>query len=111
VDAIAETTTEKLLEDVLARSPDVLMPNLRLVGRQTETPGGPLDLLGVDEDGRLVVFELSGSAHLRNIAVLGNRFAAMLVFDQLPSNYFADGAEAVPAEQIAEQTKAMLACG
>ena len=31
---------------------------LKLVGRQTPTEGGPLDLLGVDTDGRLVVFEL-----------------------------------------------------
>ena len=36
----------------------MLMPGLKLVGRQTPTEGGPLDLLGVDEDGRLVVFEL-----------------------------------------------------
>ena len=34
------------------------MSGLRLVGRQTPTVGGPLDLLGVDQDGRLVVFEL-----------------------------------------------------
>ena len=40
------------------REPDLLIPGLRLVGRQTPTEGGPLDLLGVDEDGRLVVFEL-----------------------------------------------------
>ena len=36
----------------------MLMENLTLVGRQTPTEGGPLDLLGVDEYGRLVVFEL-----------------------------------------------------
>ncbi len=58
VDAVAETTTERLLEDVLTAVPDLLMPDLTLIGRQAETPGGPLDLLGVDEDGRLVVFEL-----------------------------------------------------
>ena len=29
-----------------------------MVGRQTSTAGGPLDLLGVDGDGKLVVFEL-----------------------------------------------------
>ena len=34
------------------------MENLTLVGRQTPTEGGPLDLLGVDGYGRLVVFEL-----------------------------------------------------
>ena len=34
------------------------MKGMTLVGRQTPTEGGPLDLLGVDGDGRLVVFEL-----------------------------------------------------
>ena len=53
-----QTDTESLLEDTLVRNPDLLIPGLRLVGRQTPTDGGPLDLLGVDEDGRLVVFEL-----------------------------------------------------
>ena len=52
------TETESLLEETLVRNPDLLIPGLRLVGRQTPTDGGPLDLLGVDEDGRLVVFEL-----------------------------------------------------
>ena len=53
-----QTDTEALLEETLVANPDLLIPGLRLVGRQTPTEGGPLDLLGVDEDGRLVVFEL-----------------------------------------------------
>ena len=53
-----QTDTEELLEETLVRNPDLLIPGLKLVGRQTPTAGGPLDLLGVDEDGRLVVFEL-----------------------------------------------------
>jgi len=36
----------------------MLLPSLRLVGRQTPTEGGYLDLLGVDKDGKLVLFEL-----------------------------------------------------
>ena len=52
------TGTEKSLEDTLVSNPELLEENLTLVGRQTRTQGGPLDLLGVDEDGRLVVFEL-----------------------------------------------------
>jgi Endonuclease NucS len=58
VDSIAETSTEELLEDVLTGSPDLLMTGLHLIARQSETPGGPLDLLGVDQDGQLVIFEL-----------------------------------------------------
>ena len=50
--------TEQLLENTLVQNPDLLIKGLKLVGRQTPTEGGPLDLLGVDEDGRLVIFEL-----------------------------------------------------
>lgn len=55
---VNETETENQLEEVITKCPDLLMKDLTLVGRQTETPGGPMDLLGVDSDGRLVVFEL-----------------------------------------------------
>ena len=58
VERASHTETENLLEDTLVRNPDMLIPGLELVGRQTPTDGGPLDLLGVDPDGRLVVFEL-----------------------------------------------------
>lgn len=58
IDTMTRTETENQLEELLISSPDILMPGLRLVGRQTPTEGGPLDLLGIDEDGRLVVFEL-----------------------------------------------------
>jgi RecB family endonuclease NucS len=58
VSSIAQTQTEAMLEEILVKSPSLLANGLRLVGRQTETPGGPLDLLGIDEDGRLVIFEL-----------------------------------------------------
>ena len=53
-----QTESESLLEETLVKNPDLLIPGLTLVGRQTPTEGGPLDLLGVDEAGRLVVFEL-----------------------------------------------------
>ena len=40
------TGTEKSLEDTLVSNPGLLEENLTLVGRQTRTQGGPLDLLG-----------------------------------------------------------------
>jgi hypothetical protein len=56
--AVAQTQTEEMLERILVKSPSLLANGIKLVGRQSETQGGPLDLLGVDEDGRMVVFEL-----------------------------------------------------
>lgn len=57
-ESVDQTESEHLLEEILTKNPELLLPDLRLVGRQTDTPGGPLDLLGVDGDGRLVIFEL-----------------------------------------------------
>ena len=58
LDTAAQTESEELLEDILAKNPEMLADGLKLIGRQTRTTGGPLDLLGVEPDGRLSVFEL-----------------------------------------------------
>ena len=58
--------SEHWLEEVLVTNPDMLMPGLTLVGRQTPTDSGLLDLLGVDADGRLVVFELKQEELMRD---------------------------------------------
>ena len=58
VSRTSQTETEELLEEVLTDNPEMLESGLTLVGRQLPTAGGPLDLLGVDRDGRLAVFEL-----------------------------------------------------
>lgn len=55
---VQEMPTELALEDLLVGHPEMLEPGLKLVGRQTPTETGWLDLLGVDRDGRLVVYEL-----------------------------------------------------
>ena len=69
VDSANEMETENALEEALVRSPDMLMPDLTLVGRQTPTDKGNLDLLGVDKDGRLVVFELKRGKLTREAVV------------------------------------------
>ena len=66
LEAIAEMESEKKLEDILASNPNMLLNGLTLVGRQTPTEGGPLDLLGVDRYGRLCVFELKRNAPARD---------------------------------------------
>jgi len=52
IENVSETESENQLEEVITQRPELLMKGLKLVGRQTETPGGPLDLLGVDADGQ-----------------------------------------------------------
>ena len=55
---LQQMPTELELEELLVRHPEMLEPGLKLVGRQTPTQAGWLDLLAVDKDGRLVVYEL-----------------------------------------------------
>ncbi|MXY47023.1 MAG: DUF91 domain-containing protein, partial [Chloroflexi bacterium] len=64
----SRTNSEWWLEENIVSKPELLMPGLTLVGRQTQTEGegGPLDLLGVDSDGRLVLFELKRGALSRD---------------------------------------------
>ena len=69
VESTNRMETENALEEALVRNPDMLMPGLTLVGRQTPTDSGNLDLLGVDEDGRLVVFELKRGKLTRDAVV------------------------------------------
>jgi RecB family endonuclease NucS len=54
------------------------MDGLSIVGRQNETQGGPLDLLGVDEEGRLVVFELKRSTLTRDAVAQALDYASYL---------------------------------
>ena len=58
VASVENVKLENTLEETLVGHPEMLEAELQLVGRQTPTAGGPLDLLGVDSDGRLVVYEL-----------------------------------------------------
>ena len=55
---LEQMPTEMALEELLVQNPEMLGSDLKLVGRQTRTQGGWLDLLAVDPDGRLVVYEL-----------------------------------------------------
>ena len=55
---LQQMPTELAFEELLVRNPEMLEPGLKLVGRQMSTQTGWLDLLAVDGDGRLVVYEL-----------------------------------------------------
>ena len=73
---------------MLVKNPDMLMPGLTLVGRQTPTDTGPLDLLGIDEDGRLVVFELKRDKPTRDAVAQAIDYCSYL--ESLPRNDITD---------------------
>ncbi|MBM4284817.1 MAG: DUF91 domain-containing protein [Deltaproteobacteria bacterium] len=75
---VRETETENQLEEIIVRSPELLLPDLKFVGRQTETSGGPLDLLGVDSDGNLAIFELKRGTLTRDAVAQVVDYASFL---------------------------------
>ena len=74
----ARAETEALLEEVFVRNPSLLMPGLELVGQQMRTSNGILDLLGVDSEGRLVVFELKRGTLTREAVAQAVDYASWL---------------------------------
>jgi RecB family endonuclease NucS len=55
LESLIQTETEQQLEDLIVKNPNLLMDNLKLVGRQTPTASGALDLLGVDNNGHFYI--------------------------------------------------------
>ncbi len=94
--------SERLLEDTLVNNPNLLMEGLTLVGRQSPTEGGPLDLLGVDEDGRLVVFELKRGALSREAIAQVIDYASYLetMQDQELASYISQRSGSRGSEKI-----------
>ena len=69
---------EAMLEEVFVRNPAMLMPGLELVSRQLPTASGCLDLLGVDSEGRLTLFELKREEVTRKAVTQGIDYASWL---------------------------------
>ena len=78
VESVTGVNLEDVLEETLVQRPEMLEAGLHLVGRQTPTEGGPLDLLGVDAGGRLVVFELKREKLTREAVTQCLDYAAAL---------------------------------
>jgi len=54
------------LEKWLETDPELISPDLMIIGTQVPTRSGPLDLLGIDIDGNLVIIELKRDLLPRN---------------------------------------------
>lgn len=73
---------EKSLEDWIEKDPELLEPRLAVIARQLETDGGTLDLLCLDESGRLVVVEVKrGDAYRDALAQVLDYAACIAALD------------------------------
>ena len=102
LESIDRMESEWDLESTLVSNPNLLMDGLTLIGRQTPTEGGPLDLLGVDEYGRLCVFELKRGVVARDAVAQVIDYASDLdgmglseLAEYISPNPGADGVDAI----------------
>ncbi len=70
--------SEQQFEDALVANPDILVDGLWLVGRQIQTDSGRIDLLGIDSDGTLILFELKLGKLSRGSVSQAIEYAAFL---------------------------------
>ncbi len=84
LEIVRNTETEELLEQAMVENPAILEQGLTLVARQLPTANGPLDLLGIDQDGRLVIFELKRGTLTREAVTQIIDYASDLDLMDLP---------------------------
>ncbi len=69
-------TNEEQIESAVESAPELLGIDVLIVGRQTQTPSGTLDLLALDGDGRLVVIENKRDRTPRDVLAQAVDYAA-----------------------------------
>lgn len=74
--ARGEAHKEEQIESAVESAPELLGIDVLIVGRQTQTPSGPLDLLALDGDGRLVVIENKRDRTPRDVLAQAVDYAA-----------------------------------
>ena len=81
---------EAEIESAVESAPELLGIDVLIIGRQTQTPSGPLDLLALDGDGRLVVIENKRHRTPRDVLAQTIDYAAWvntLAFEEVESIY------------------------
>lgn len=97
--------TEQQIESAVESAPELLGMDVLIVGRQTQTPSGPLDLLGIDGDGRMVVIENKRDRTPREVLAQAIDYAAWvntLAFDEIDAIYSKYRASSNSAADLAD---------
>lgn len=82
--------TEEQIESAVESDPKLLGIDVLIIGRQTQTPSGPLDLLALDGDARLVVIENKRDKTPREVLAQTIDYAAWVAglnFDEVEAIY------------------------
>lgn len=82
--------SEHQIESAIESDPTLLGIDVLIIGRQTQTPSGPLDLLALDGDARLVVIENKRNRTPREVLAQTIDYAAWvadLTFDEVEAIY------------------------
>ena len=82
--------TEEQIETAIESAPELLGIDVLIIGRQTQTPSGPLDLLAIDAEGRLVVVENKRGRTPREVLAQTIDYAAWVAtlnFDEVEGIY------------------------
>ena len=87
LDFARQVDTEEMLEEILTANPGMLMRGLQLVGRQVPVATGSVDLLGIDDEGRLTVFELKREKLTRKAVAQALDYGSYL--EELPESELA----------------------
>lgn len=81
---------EALIESAVESAPELLGIEVIIIGRQVPTPSGPLDLLGINAEGHLVVIENKRDRTPRDVLAQTLDYAAYistLAFDDVAAIY------------------------
>ena len=82
-DTFPEYQFEEELQDYLDEHPEQLEEGLVLIAREMPVSAGKIDLLGIDEEGKLVVIELKRADVSRDAIAQALDYAAALCYDDL----------------------------
>jgi hypothetical protein len=81
---------EALIESAVESAPELLGDEVLIIGRQVATPSGPLDLLALDGQGRLVVIENKRDRTPRDVLAQAIDYAAYvstMTFDDVAATF------------------------
>ena len=77
---VQEGKTESYdLEEWIISNPEILGEDITVIGRQINTSSGPLDLLGIDRNGNMVIIELKRDKLPREVLAQAIDYAAVLL--------------------------------